>query len=418
MTAGGTVVPPATDMRVSRARIALITPWHPEPVDNGSKQRLRQVIAALAGEYDLVLISLLPREECAAGSIAAVPGIRRQFALPQQEFHPRSAAAMLAALHPLPRSFVVTWDGRTAATITRIVRDLGIALVIGADLRVMHYLLALPPGLPCLLDEANTSPFIADTAGASIPARLRAVFRERKFARLLRRASHRLDAIVASEEEAVAYRRLARSSRVMIVENGVGALPAPAWRVPNGADLLYPGALSYTPNAEAVAYFARAVLPRVAAAVPAARLLVTGERPAALPPGLDDPRVHLTGWLTADGLDRAYRGARACVVPLLSGTGTRIKLLEALAYGLPVVTTTKGAEGLEVVPGEHLLIADDPGAFADAAIRLLREPAFAEALGARGRALIARRYTWDARGEALRDLVRARLAGASLAGSR
>ncbi len=192
-----------------------------------------------------------------------------------------------------------------------------------------------------------------------------------------------------------------------MLENGVAGVAAEPWRAPAGARLLYTGSVSYGPNAEAVAHFARDILPLVASAVPEARLLVTGGLPAALPPGVQHPGVTLTGWLSDEVLEALYRGSRACVVPLLSGTGTRIKILEALARGVPVVSTSKGAEGLAVVDGEHFLIADEPAAFARATIRLLRDPDFAERLGARGRAFVRQRYDWATRGEELRALVRA-----------
>jgi glycosyltransferase involved in cell wall biosynthesis len=86
------------------------------------------------------------------------------------------------------------------------------------------------------------------------------------------------------------------------------------------------------------------------------------------------------------------------VVPLRSGSGTRLKILEALAMERPVVSTTIGVEGLEVVDEQHLLIADQPAAFAAAVLRLLEDRVLAKRLAAEGRALVERRYRWDAIG--------------------
>ena len=99
--------------------------------------------------------------------------------------------------------------------------------------------------------------------------------------------------------------------------------------------------------------------------------MVTGALPSSTDFAMRHPQVLLAGRL--DDLDATYRAARVCVVPLRYGTGTRIKIIEALAYGMPVVTTSKGAEGLAVVHGEHVLIADDPHDFAAATVRLLRD---------------------------------------------
>lgn len=396
-----------------RRRIAILSTWHPEPADNGRKQRTRAMIGALAERYDIALICLLPSETLDAGPLPAVPRVWRQWALPLPVFHPYAPAALAAGLRPLPRSIVATWSSATAGKVSDLIGDAGAELVIGTDLRTLRYLLALAPSTRLILDEPDVSPFVAGAGGTRCGlARLRAVSRERKYRRLLRGAARRLDAVVvASDQEAQAYQRLAGPSRVTVLENGVAGVSAEPWRAPGGAWLLYTGSVSYGPNAEAIAHFARDILPLVASEVPEARLLVTGELPAALPPAVQRPGVALTGWLSDDGLEALYRRSRACVVPVLSGTGTRIKILEALARGVPVVSTSKGAEGLAVVGGEHLLIADDPRAFANAALRLLRNADFAERLGARGREFVRQRHDWAVRGEELRDLVRRTLCG-------
>lgn len=395
--------------RARRARVAVLSTWHPEPVDNGRKQRTRQMINALAEEYDVALISLLPSEEIAAGEPPPVPGVWQQWALPLPVFAPRSWPALIAGLHPLPRSTVMTWRKATALRIAHLLQQAQVELAIGTDLRTLRYLLTLDPQISTILDEPDVSPFTVEAdAHAHGLARVRAISRRRKYQRLLHRAAQRLDAVVvASTAEARAYRELSGASRVTLIENGVASLPEPPWRVSDSAQLLFNGALSYAPNAEAVAYFVRAILPRIEVAAPEVRLLVTGAAPAILPPGTEHLRVELTDWLSQREFEAVCRSARACVVPLRSGTGTRIKLLEALALGMPVVTTTKGAEGLSLIPDEHLLIADDPESFAAATIRLLTDPAFAAALGTRGRERVRERYDWSMRGEELRTLVRA-----------
>ena len=401
----------------ARTRVALITPWHPEPVDNGSKQRIAQLIAALAPDYDIVLISLLTADEQAGAPPSSVPGVYRQCVLTLPSYRPRSAKALLAGLHPLPRSFAVTWDRTTAMQLNAIVRSMGIGLALGADLRILHYLLDLPAGIPIVIDEMNTSPFLADEARGGTFARLRAAGRQRKYARFLGQAVRQLDAaVVSSVYEAAAYRQLAGTAQVTLIENGVGAVPESPWHPIDSTQLLYNGALSYAPNAEAVEYFLGDILPLIAPTAPSIHLLVTGKIPSAGHPARAHPQVRLSGWLDRDELDAAYRASRVCIAPLLSGTGTRIKLLEALAYGLPVVTTTKGAEGLDVISGEHLIIADTPAEFAAATVRLLTDDDAARQLGARGREHVRQRYSWDTRGVQLRGLVRDCLNSASTGG--
>jgi len=98
------------------------------------------------------------------------------------------------------------------------------------------------------------------------------------------------------------------------------------------------------------------------------------------------------------------------VVPLRLGSGTRLKILEAWAMARPVVSTALGAEGLDCVPGRHLLIADDPSDFASSVLRILGEPGLADELGRAGRALVSERYSWRGAAGALEAFFRQVLA--------
>ena len=392
---------------VGRRRVAILSTWHPEPADNGRKQRTRRMIEALAGEYEVALISLLPPGQHDA-DLPTVPGVYYQRTLPLPAFAPRSPIALAATWSRIPRSLVATWDAATASAIVDIVRREGIGVAIGTDLRTLRYLLALDGHVRTVLDEPDVSPFVVAQGGPLRPiALLRARARERKYRHFLRQAATRLDvALVASLEEARAYRLLSDSSGTIVLENGVAGVPAVPWSPPHSGRLSYTGALGYGPNAEAVAYFVRSILPQIAAAVPQVKLAVTGAIPSALPPEAHDPRVELTGCLDPQAFDAHQRGADAGVIPLLSGTGTRIKLLEALALGLPVVSTSKGAEGLGLRDGEQLLIADTPAEFAAATIRVLCDATLATKLGACGREAVRARYDWGTIGARLRALVR------------
>ncbi|MCZ7547428.1 MAG: glycosyltransferase family 4 protein [Anaerolineae bacterium] len=109
--------------------------------------------------------------------------------------------------------------------------------------------------------------------------------------------------------------------------------------------------------------------------------------------------VHFTGYL--DDIKPTLARSWACVVPVRHGSGTRLKILEAMAAGVPVVSTTKGAEGLEVTPGRDLLIADEPAAFADAVLRVLGDTDLRQSLAEAGRQIVTRRYDWSIIGDRL-----------------
>jgi polysaccharide biosynthesis protein PslH len=173
---------------------------------------------------------------------------------------------------------------------------------------------------------------------------------------------------------------------------------------PDGRTLVYFGLLSTVPNVDGVTHFARNVWPRIAAAHPEARWQVIGGGAAPSLLALSGPRVELTGFVP--DLRPHLAAAAVVVVPLRLGGGTRLKIVEAMAMGKAVVSTTLGAEGLEAVPGRDILVADEPAAFAGAVNRLLAEPGLAAEIGRSARRLAVERYAWSAAALALEGFYR------------
>ncbi len=158
--------------------------------------------------------------------------------------------------------------------------------------------------------------------------------------------------------------------------------------------LVFLGSMDYRPNVDAMLDFVRAVLPRLQARLPDVTLEVVGRSPAPEVRALASGAVRILGEVP-DVRPHLERAA-ALVVPLRIGGGTRLKIVEALALGTPIVSTTIGAEGLGLVHDEHLLLADSEDAFAEATLELLADPAHAVRLGERGRAFVNERYRWSA----------------------
>lgn len=162
---------------------------------------------------------------------------------------------------------------------------------------------------------------------------------------------------------------------------------------PDGRTVVYFGLLSTIPNVDGVTHFVRNIWPRIAAAHPEARCKIIGGRPPPSLLALAGPRIELTGFVS--DLRSHLAAAAAVVVPLRMGSGTRLKIVEAMAMGKAVVSTTLGAEGIEAVPGRDILIEDRPEAFADAVSRLLLEPDLAACIGRSARQLAVERYAWS-----------------------
>jgi polysaccharide biosynthesis protein PslH len=235
-------------------------------------------------------------------------------------------------------------------------------------------------------------------------------WRARRDARLARRETDRLAprlsvAFACSRPDADEVRRR-WAVDCAVVPNGadvdrLGALPE---REEIPGRILFTGTMSYPPNAQAARWFATEVLPRVRARRPAAGLAIVGRDPSADVLSLAAlPGVEVTG--RVPDLRPWLAEAQVVVAPLLSGGGTKLKVVEAMAAGRPVVATSIGAEGIDGGDGEHLVVADGVEAFAGAVADLLGDRARAARIAASGRALAVERYSWDAASLAMRDAI-------------
>lgn len=182
---------------------------------------------------------------------------------------------------------------------------------------------------------------------------------------------------------------------VEVVPNGVDTRryqPLPLTQGPPA--LLFVGGMNYLPCIDAMTFFCSQVLPLVRQQIPQIELWIVGSNPAPEVRALASDTVHVTGRVPE--VEPYYERAHVVVVPLRAGGGTRLKILEALALGRAVVSSRIGCEGLDVVPEEHLLVADSPEAFAARVVRLLSDPQLYERLRRNGRQRVVERYDWDA----------------------
>jgi glycosyltransferase involved in cell wall biosynthesis len=386
------------------ARLLFLSAWCPLPADNGSKLRIFHLLRELARQYDVDLLSFAPqlpgdralrelREICAAVDL-----------LPETPFAGRPAGRLRGLLSATPRSVVANHSAAMAAAVGTRARN-RYDLVIASQLHMAPYALLLDA--PRLLEEVELTTLRDQYATqARLLGRARygltGLKTRRYVAELLRRFA---GATVVSERERELLRPFAPAHlRLAVVPNGVDtAVCAGSFGDPEADTLIYPGALSYDANFDAVAYFLGAIWPRLHAARPGVRLRVTGratpERIRALPVA---DGVEFTGYL--DDVRPAVARAWAEVVPLRKGGGTRLKVLEALALGTPVVSTSKGVEGLELEDGRHILVADTADAFAATTERLLGQPELRASLGAAGRQVVRERYDWRTIGTRLNGL--------------
>ncbi len=229
---------------------------------------------------------------------------------------------------------------------------------------------------------------------------------ERAERRYLALADH---VLTVSEADRAFFSRHLDPAKITAIPTGVDVeyfRPEPGGEQENR--LVFTGSMDWMPNEDAVVYFTQQILPLLRRSVPDATLWVVGRRPTprleALAAGTNG--LKLTG--TVEDIRPYVREGAVYVVPLRVGSGTRIKIFEAMAMGKAVVSTSLGAEGLPVRHGTNILLADDPQDFAHQVERLLRDPAARGSLGEAGRQLVERDYSWGAVAGELESLLAAK----------
>ncbi len=159
--------------------------------------------------------------------------------------------------------------------------------------------------------------------------------------------------------------------------------------------IVFLGSMDWMPNIDAVEWFVEAIYPRIAEACPDATLHIVGRRPPARIEAFakEDASIEVTG--TVPDVRPYLAEGSVCIVPLRAGGGTRIKIFEAMAAGIPVVSTRIGAEGLPVTDGTHCFLADEPDVFADRVVQLLKAPPTARAMADTAAKLVREEFGWD-----------------------
>jgi sugar transferase (PEP-CTERM/EpsH1 system associated) len=207
--------------------------------------------------------------------------------------------------------------------------------------------------------------------------------------------------IVMSSADASILKSTNEKSKIAIIPNGVDTdhfkkLPFDGQE----RNISFFGGMDYPPNIDAALYFHSHMLPLIEPRLPGAKFVVVGQKPTSEILKLSmHPNTIVTGFV--EDIIPYYRDSSVVVVPLRAGGGTRLKILEAMALGRPVVSTSIGCEGLDVVDGKHLLIADNPEQFVEKTMRILKDRELYQRIVADARQLVVTKYDWDAIGEKL-----------------
>jgi len=388
------------------SRVLYIAYASPVPTRLGPARRHYHVLDQLARFYDVHFLCV--------GDDSEAEAFARHFGdrVPGFTFVPRSAGLRRRHARKLGRTLLGRCDFLPAlepALQQACARVTGAhtfdAIVLSS---VLLRALPLPDDVPIVGDTHNVEfDVLRRTAAHADRALLRHYARRQWPAtrREERRCGEAVDLVLAtSVRDRHVFERELGLRRVAVVPNGIDLTEfAPSTREPVPDTVLFSGLMSYFPNQQAVRWFLREVFPTVLRHRAGARLVVAGADPPRWLTALAGPNLEVTGRVA----DMRPFLARAAVVvaPLMIGGGTRVKILEALAMARPMVSTTLGAEGLDLAHGSSALLADDAAAFADAVLLVLDDPLLAGRLGACGRRHVIEHFDWNRIGDAARALL-------------
>lgn len=398
-------------------RILMITNSLPYPMISGDRIRNYNLLRRVANRHEVSLAALLE----SPADIEGVPHLRQFCArVETANFERRSrlakAPGMLRyALEGKPPELKILYSEELARKSKQLVSILDFD-IIQIDTRMGLYLETLP--------KNSHHKSILMFHNFSFQQGYRIFQVEPRWDRKIRRL---LDTVAMLQWEPRYAKRFDRCTTVSEIDRALLLKANPRLQIdviPNGVDIqkyeplpaenasptmLFIGNMEYTPCVDAVLYFCREIFPHIRRTIGAAQLWIVGRDPRPEVLQLNGDGVQVTG--RVEDVVPYYKRSAVCVVPLRAGGGTRLKILEAMALGRPVVSTTIGCEGLEVVDGEHLLIADTPEQFAEKTVRLLTDRELYQYISANGRRLVEARYGWDKIVERLINVYEEMIAG-------
>lgn len=376
-------------------KILFLSRWFPDPPDNGSKIRIVNLLRGLALHHDVTLLSFSDQPEMSRESSKVKAFCKSIHVIPWKEFNPYRWRALAGFFSLKPRSIVDTFSPVMAESIVRTLDEENFDVVIASQLSMAAYYPYFR-NTPALFDELELG--LAYEGSASSPGWVRRILRRFTWFKfhfyLSRLLKHIRSITVVSEmERELVSRNFTEIKEVTVVPNGIDVDECTNVNAePQPHTIIFTGSFRYRVNYEAMVWFLSEVFPLALEKIPTMELIITGDHQNLPLPS--QRNVRLAGYV--DNVRSWIASSTIAIAPLLSGGGTRLKVLEAMALGTPVVATSKGAEGLNAVNKEHLLIADTPEEFAQCILNLMSDWSLAKQISANARQLVKMQYDWGA----------------------
>lgn len=395
-------------------KILFLSSWFPYPPINGAKIRVYNLLRQLAQMHEITLLSFVQTFtlEEAQKQIPILEQYCRTVKVVQaRHFSPNRLNAYQGFFSLKPRSIVHTYSPQMVALIDEMTRVNTYDVVVASEVNAPSMISLLASrinGIPKVLDAIEVG--LLKDAYQKQRSPLRRLrqgltwFKLRHFTKELLRQSV-LCTVPSLQEKQNLLEIMPQHPHIELVPHPLDlTLYTDRTELPQPKSLVFTGSFTYDANRDAALFFLQTIYPRIQQQVADVNLQIVGHT----------GRVDLNTWPIHDsvrftGLLQDVRPvvaqSWASVVPLRIGAGTRLKIVESMALGTPVVSTSKGAEGLDVVHGENILIADDPDAFAQAVVELVQNPELRKKLSMAGIRLVKEKYSSEVVGQKVNALL-------------
>lgn len=387
----------------SKKKLLFLCQTLPFPPDGGVNIRSYHLLRLLSREYDVTALCFYRRASRSVDLKTSLEGLSEYasveaFPIPQEHSPIRWTWDHVRSVLGRRAYTVYAYESRP---VTRRIRE----LLENEDFELVHmdsldlaYYLPLLKDYPIVCGHHNVESALLQRRAAVQRSRL-----VRSYMLFQAELTRKEEAValggfalnlVCSADDADLLRTIAQGAHVTCVPNGVDTESfQPRDTQGAGGGIVFVGGYTWFPNKDGMEWFAEEVLPRIRESIPEASATWVGRMPPAIGRQFEAQGVHVTGYV--DDIRPYVTGAACFIVPLRVGGGTRLKVVDAWAMGKAVVSTTVGAEGLEAIDGHNVVLRDDPDAFAEAVVDVLRDKELRKRLEQGARSTAERVYDWE-----------------------
>ncbi len=385
-------------------RILIIASEVPYPPTDSNRAVVFNLLRHFRDQHDVTMLAMTAGD--AAEDVAIVSGMVKELVLVEHEISKTRFRRLQSMLTIWPFGILLYRNRYFASTLERLLNRKRFDVIIGGHINMAQYTVGVEhtPKIIAPLDAVSL--YYKRQLGLPLDpaAFIYCLLQYWKVRRYERRTYSRYDAcVLVARRDAEIIRELCPGLPIYFAPSGTDIPPAKAVaKVP--FSIAFSGVMDYPPNVDAAVYFANEIFPRIRREIGEAEFHVVGKDPNAEVRSLGRRKgVVVTG--TVPDVKEYLRRAQVYVCPMRLGAGMKMKVLEAMAVSLPVVSTTRGAEGMDFVAGREFIAADEPAEFAAAVVRLLGDERLREEYGRWGRQAVERNYTWDAHARAWEEII-------------